>query len=188
MQFEFNKCRVCGNSLKKFISFGRMPIANAFLKKEELNKDEYFYDMEVGFCELCKMVQLIEMPSYDKYIVPDETGKTNYAFFSSTSKFMEEHFAELAKEVEIRFLSFEDKVLEIGSNDGIMLQAFKKNKVLGIEPSQNVAEVAKNKGIETITEFFTEETVDEILEERGKFKAVLATNVALNIIEIHELM
>jgi methylation protein EvaC len=188
MQFGLNKCRVCGIELNKIISFGKMPIANGFLKKEDLDKDEYFYDMEVGFCPSCYMVQLIDMPPYEKYIVPDETGKTNYAFFSSTSNFMEQHFADFAKEVELKFLGYGDKVLEIGSNDGIMLQAFKQNQVLGIEPSQNVADIAKNKGIETITEFFTKKLVDEILRERGKFKAILSANVALNIIEIHELM
>ncbi len=181
-------CRVCGDELKEIISFGRMPIANAFVKKEDIDKKEYFYDMEVGFCPSCYMVQLVEMPPYDKYIVPDETGKTNYAFFSSTSKFMEDHFAEMAKEVELRFLKQGDKVLEVGSNDGIMLKAFKKNQVLGIEPSQNVADIAKARGIETLTEFFTKKLSDKILKEKGKFKAILSTNVTLNIIEIHELM
>lgn len=185
LSFEDKRCRACGSdSLIRFISFGKMPAANAFLRKEELEKEEYMYDMEVGFCEECKMVQLIEMPPYEKYIVPDAVGKTNYAFYSSTSKFMEEHFAELAKEVEERFLEEGDKVLEIGSNDGIMLKAFKKNSALGVEPSDNVADIARRLGIETISEFFTEELADRILSVEGKFKAILSTNVFLNIIEI----
>src|SRR3989344_5214250 len=124
MQFnDYHICRVCRSPcLREFISFGKMPVANAFLHKDELGEPEYTYNMSVGFCEACKMVQLIENVPYEKYIVPDMTGKTNYAFFSSTSKAMEQHFAEMAKEVEDRFMNENSKVLELGSNDGIMLK------------------------------------------------------------------
>ncbi|MFW9994123.1 MAG: class I SAM-dependent methyltransferase [Candidatus Odinarchaeota archaeon] len=183
------ECKVCKtDGLVKFIDFGKMPIANAFVKEADLDKEEYMYDMAVGFCEKCKMVQLVEMPPYEKYIIPDEEGKTQYAFFSSTSKFMEHHFAEFAEEIAERFLEDDSKVLEIGSNDGIMLKAFKNHQVLGIEPSQNVAEIAINQGIETITEFFTELLAGRIGKEKGKFRAILTANVFLNIIEINEFM
>ncbi len=179
-------CRVCGcQEMVEFIDFGRMPVANAFLKKEDLNKEEFFYEMAVGFCENCKMVQLINIVPYDKYIVPDSSGKTHYAFFSSTSKFMEKHFKELASEVEERFLNGEDKVLEIGSNDGIMLKSF-KHKILGIEPSHNVADVAISKGVETLKEYFSGDLANKIVSERGKFKSILSTNVFLNIIDISD--
>ncbi|MBI2044048.1 methyltransferase domain-containing protein [Candidatus Pacearchaeota archaeon] len=183
------KCKICNtNNLVEFISFGEMPVANAFLKQEELSKSEFKYEMKVGFCEYCHMVQLINIVPYDKYIVPDEQGKTNYAFFSSTSKAMEQHFAEVAKEIEERFLDHNSKVLEIGSNDGIFLKAFKKNKVLGIEPSQNVAEIAKMQGIETITEFFSTNLAQRIVYEKGRFKAIFSANVILNIIDLHDLL
>lgn len=189
MEDEKKICPICLiKSLREFISFGQMPVANAFLKKEDLEKPEFKYEMKVGFCENCKMVQLTNIVPYEKYIVPDESGKTNYAFFSSTSKAMEEHFAEVAKEIEENFLQENSKVLEIGSNDGIFLKAFKKNKVLGIEPSNNVAEIAKKQGIETITEFFSEGMARKIVEERGKFKAIFSANVILNIINLHDLL
>src|SRR3989304_1113952 len=110
-------CNICKTSnLAQFISFGEMPVANAFLKRSELEGffKEFKYEMTVGFCENCKMVQLINIVPYDKYIVPDQTGKTHYAFFSSTSVAMQEHFADLAHEVEQRFLDRNPKVLEIG--------------------------------------------------------------------------
>ena len=166
-----------------------MPAANAYLKKEELNNPyfkEFFYDMEVGFCESCKMVQLVNIVPYDKYIIPDETGKRNYAFFSSTSKSMESHFLDVAKGIEFRFLNYNDKVLEIGSNDGIFLKNFKNNRVLGVEPSENVAELAINQNIETITEFFSQELAKKILLRKGKFKVIFSANVTLNIIDIHD--
>ena len=189
MEIGRGLCKICrAQSLVKFISFGKMPVANAFLKKEDLEKPEFKYDMEVGFCENCKMVQMINIVPYDKYIVPDKTGKTNYAFFSSTSKAMEEHFAEVAKEIEERFLNPNSTVLEIGSNDGIFLKAFKKNRVLGIEPSMNTAEIAQKQGIETITEFFSEPLAKRIATFRGRVKAIFSANVILNIIDLHDLV
>ena len=182
-------CKICGSpKLVQFISFGEMPVANAFLKKEDLEKPEYKYEMAVGFCEDCKMVQLINIVPYNKYIVPDNQGKTNYAFFSSTSKFMENHFAELAKEVEDKFLKQGDKVIEIGSNDGILLKAFKNNIVLGVEPSHNVADVAISQGIDTLKEFFSENLARKLVKEKGKFKAAFTTNVFLNIIDLHDFL
>ena len=171
-----------------------MPVANAFLTKEQLEKiksgeeKEFKYEMSVGFCENCKMVQMINIVPYERYIVPDERGKTNYAFFSSTSKAMEEHFAGIAEEIEKKFLELNSKILEIGSNDGIFLKAFKNNKVLGIEPSQNVAEIAQMQGVETITEFFSERLANRIVANMGKFKAIFSANVILNIADLHDLL
>ncbi len=189
MDQEKLQCKICNQlSLIKFISFGKMPAANAYVKEADLKKLEYSYNMEVGFCENCKMVQLINIVPYDKYIVPDETGKTHYAFFSSTSKFMEQHFAEIAKDIEGRFLDSNSKILETGSNDGIFLRNFKNHQVLGIEPSQNVAELAIQQGIPTITEFFTEELAKKILTEKGSFRTIFSANVTLNIIDLHSYM
>ena len=184
------ECKVCNHpDLREFINFGQMPVANAFLKKEDLGKPEFTYNMAVGFCGNCNMTQLMEIVPYDKYIIPDKDSKTNYVFFSSTSTSMEQHFAQMAEEIEERFLGSNKKVIEIGSNDGIMLQAFSDRKnVLGIEPSYNVAQVARGKGIETLTEFFTDGLAKKLASEKGKARAVLSTNVFLNIIDIHEFM
>ncbi len=189
MEKEAYICKICNiSSLKKFISFGKMPVANAFLKPDQLHKEEYFYDMEVGFCEDCMMVQMINLVPYDKYIVPDKTGKTQYAFFSSTSKVMEQHFAAVADEIQKKFLQDQDKVLEIGCNDGIFLKNFDNRKVLGIEPSGNVADVARARDISVISDFFTERLAADIVNRYGTFKAIFSANVILNIIEIHEVV
>lgn len=179
------ECKVCNNkTIEEFINFGNMPAANAFLKKENLDKPEYTYKMVVGFCHSCYMTQLINIVPYDKYIIPDEIGKTNYAFFSSTSSLMEKHFSNLAKEVENRFLEGNKKVIEIGSNDGILLKSFKNRKeVLGIEPSYNVAQIARKQNIETIVDFFSQDLARKIAKEK-KARAIISTNVFLNIIDI----
>jgi len=112
-----------------------MPIANGFLTKEQF-KNEYFFDLKVAFCHKCHMVQLTEQPDKSKMF------HENYAFFSSTSYHMAQHFKEWAESVIDKYLvSF---VVEIGSNDGIMLKHFANQGIrhLGIEPSANVASVA----------------------------------------------
>ena len=187
---ELGNCRVChDNTLREFIDFGQMPVANAFLKEEYLKKPEYKYRMAVGFCESCKMTQLIETVPYDKYIIPDEDSKTHYAFFSSTSTIMEQHFAQMARGIEEKFLDDNKRVVEIGSNDGTMLKAFSdRRNVLGVDPSHNVAQVAIERGIETLTEFFSEGLARRIASERGKARSVLSTNVFLNIIGLHDFM
>jgi len=190
MEQKKTECKICNSpNATEVISFGQMPVANAFLKEEDLKNEEFTYPMGVSFCPDCKMLQLTEVVPYSKYIVPDETGTRNYAFFSSSSnQAMKEHYANMASEITSRFLENKDQVLEIGSNDGIMLQAFKKNKVLGIEPSHNVAEVARAKGIETLTEFFTEDFAKNVAKEKGLFKTIATTNVFLNIIDMHDFL
>ncbi len=187
---ELKECKICNkNTLIEFINFGQMPVANAFLKEKDLEKPEYTYRMAVGFCESCKMTQLVDIVPYDKYIVPDENSQTNYLFFSSTSKAMEQHFAEMAQGIERRFLDDNKRVVEIGSNDGIMLKAFTdRGNVLGIEPSHNVAQVSHEKGIPTLVEFFSDGLAKRIASEKGRVRSVLTTNVFLNIIDIHDFM
>lgn len=184
------KCRICDHALNVFLSLGKAPISNLWLTKEERYKDDFRYDLEAAFCPDCKMVQLTEFVPYEKYIIPKQEGKTEYLFFSSTSRFMEKHFAEYAKEIEENFLSKGDLVVEIGSNDGILLQAFHKGKykILGIEPGTNVAEVARKKGVKTWTEFFTPNLAKRIVQEEGKTKAILAANTILNIGDLHTFM
>ena len=82
-------CRVSGNPLTKVIDFGRQPLGNGFLNQDDF-KNEYFYQMEVGFCETSMMFQLIEQPD------PDRMFHENYAFFSRQSKKMQEHFKKYA--------------------------------------------------------------------------------------------
>ena len=145
-------CRVCNSQITPFMSFGKMPIANGFLKKNKFNK-EYFFEMKTCFCNDCKTFQLYKQPK------PELMFHKNYPFFSSLSKNMINHFYEAYNEIQKKYLTDKKNsfVVEIGSNDGIFLQNFKTNKIphLGIEPSKNVANLSKKNGIETISSFFT---------------------------------
>lgn len=175
------ECLVCGSLIEPFMSFGRMPIANGFLTPDQF-ASEYFFELKVGFCATCKMVQLTEQVDRER-MFHDE-----YAFFSSTSSRMAQHFKEFADFVARQYLRSTDSlVVEIGSNDGIMLQNFAKAGIrhLGIEPSANVAQVAIEKGINTVCKFFDEELAREIVAEHGQADAFLGANVMCHLPYLH---
>jgi methylation protein EvaC len=178
-----SKCLICSDNFNPFVDFGRMPIANAFSSKEELI-NEYTFAMKVGFCEKCKMVQLVEQPDREKMF------HDNYAFFSSTSNYMINHFNNFASSViSLQNLNVNSFVVEVGCNDGIMLQSFLSSKIpcLGVEPSQNVANVAMEKGIKVITEFFDQTLAQKISKMHQKADAILSANVMCHIPYIHSI-
>jgi methylation protein EvaC len=172
------RCRVCDATIAPFMSFGRMPIANGFLRPDE-TKDEYFFELAPAFCDICGTFQLTEQPQ------PEKMFHGQYAFYSSTSRYMQAHFESFAHAVINAVLAGRDDpfIVELGSNDGIMLRHFQKRGLrhLGVEPSTNVAEVARNRGINTLSAFFDRELADAIVAERGRADAVLAANVMCHI-------
>jgi methylation protein EvaC len=175
------QCRICKSSYEPFISFGKMPIANGFLRQQDFSK-EYFFELATGFCPNCNMVQIVNQPNREMMF------HEHYAFFSSTSAFMKQHFKEFAELVMADIAGKSNPfVVEIGSNDGIMLQNFAKAKIrhLGIEPSANVAKVAIDNGINTISEFFDEELAGKIIKQHGQADAITAANVMCHIPTIH---
>lgn len=159
--------------LKPAIDFGRMPIANAFLTPAEV-ASEYFYNMVLGYDPTTQAIGLVHP------VPPEQMFHDHYAFFSSTSKGMQTHFRQTAE----KLLPYAGRgiVVEMGSNDGIMLQAWKDLGVraIGVEPSKNVAEVSRSRGHEVITEFMNEATADRILEQ-GKVSLVFGANVSCHI-------
>lgn len=177
------QCLICETLIESFISFGKMPIANGFLAKEEFGR-EYFFELRVGFCPKCKMVQLLEQPDREQMF------HENYAFFSSTSTRMTTHFQKFAEFVKAKHLVSNDPfVAEIGSNDGIMLKNFAEAGIrhIGIEPSANVAEVARSKRINTICKFFDENVAREIVSEYGQADVFLGANVMCHIPYLHSI-
>jgi methylation protein EvaC len=172
------QCLISGAPTDDFISFGKMPIANGFLTPEQI-PDEYFFELKVGYCPESKMAQLTELVDREKMF------HENYAFFSSTSQRMAQHFKAFAESVKSEYLaqSADPFVCEIGSNDGIMLQNFAGWGVrhLGIEPSANVAKVAQGKGINTISEFFDEALAAKIVSQHGQADAFMGANVMCHI-------
>lgn len=171
------RCLICNSVIDPFMSFGRMPIANGFLTMEQFTQ-EYFFEMEVAFCPRCTMLQLTTQPN------PEKMFHENYAFFSGTSSSMAVHFKGFAEHVIKDYLSAMNPfVVEIGCNDGIMLQHFAKSGIrhLGIEPSANVAKVANEKGVQTVCRFFDVNLAGDIVKEYGRADAFLGANVMCHI-------
>lgn len=171
-------CRICKNKdITTFLSLGPLPTPNAYISKEDLEKPEPTYPLNVGYCNSCGLVQLTQI------VRPDIMFK-NYRYVPSASQTMIEHFGRLAKETVKRFnLAPGALVVDIGSSDGTLLKAFRKHKVnvLGIDPATNLAEIANASGIETINNFFSRELAGRIRAERGQAKVITATNVVGHI-------
>ena len=126
-----------------------MPLVNSFLKKEDISHEKK-YDLVVAFCPTCYLVQLTET-------APPEALFTDYIYFSSTSTSFLEHCKRTAEYLANRLgLTTQSLVLEIASNDGAQLQYFKALgiKILGVDPAKNIADVANQRGLPTIPEFF----------------------------------
>lgn len=159
--------------LQPAIDFGKMPIANAFLTPEQF-ASEYFYPMVVGYDPATQAIGLVHR------VPPEKMFHSEYAFFSSTSKGMQKHFRQTAE----KLLSYagEGIVVEVGSNDGIMLEAWKDLGVraVGIEPSANVAAVSRGRGHWVIERFMDQRAVDEILSA-GNVSLVYGANVSCHI-------
>jgi methylation protein EvaC len=172
------RCRVCNAPISAFMSFGRMPIANGFLNDEEI-PNEHFFELAPAYCGQCSMFQLIEQPQ------PDKMFHGEYAFYSSTSRYMQLHFEAFANKVITDILTgrTDPLVVELGSNDGIMLRHFHERGIrhLGVEPSMNVADVARSRGIRTVSAFFNCKLAEEIVAEHGRADAMLAANVMCHI-------
>ncbi len=176
-------CLVCGNKLNEFINFGPMPIANNFSDKK-LGADQYTFEMRVAACEACATVQLVEQPDREQMF------HENYAFFSSTSKAMDEHFKQLSDKLVAKFERSNEKLnsLEIGCNDGILLKYLhSKSEALGIEPSSNVAAIAQSKDLNVRNTFFDDDCVKILQEEKKSFEIVVSANVICHIPYINDI-
>lgn len=172
-------------NIKHIMSFGKMPLANKFLTKEDF-KNEEFYEMSVGFDEKLKLFQLMNFPS------PINMFDENYAFFSASSEYMKYHFQKFSENIKLKLKkkSGMKKIIEIGCNDGIMLQNFFDNQQfehLGIEPSKNVYVISKEKNLNVINEFFSFDLTKSLGQFVGQTDVICAANVICHIPNILDL-
>jgi C-methyltransferase C-terminal domain/Putative zinc binding domain/Methyltransferase domain len=177
------QCRFCNTELEHvFIDLNNSPASNSFLTKEQLNEPETFYPLKVYTCHKCFLVQV------DEYKKSDAIFDSNYVYFSSYSTSWLKHASDYADKMTQRFGYNQDtQVIEIASNDGYLLQYFlqKGIKVMGIEPTANTAEVAIEKGIKTIIEFFGVELADRLRNHWDvKADLLLGNNVLAHVPDI----
>jgi len=175
-------CRFCNASLVSFCDLGQSPLANSFLKKNQLQGEEAFFPLHAYICEECLLVQLEEFES------PQEIF-SDYAYFSSFSKTWLKHCQDYTNQVTSRFhLGNNDKVIEIASNDGYLLKYFKEKQipVLGIEPAENVANVAESSGIPTVIGFFNSELAHSLAAENQQADLLICNNVLAHVPNLND--
>ena len=175
-------CRVCGNTeFYSFLNLGKQPLANAVLTKEEFSTEK-FYPLNVVICKNCHLPQL-------DYVVPPDILFQNYPYFTGNAgKTWTEHLTGLARILSEEFhIQPDDLVVDIGSNDGTLLQNF-KCKIVGFEPAKNVAKKAQNKKVPTRTEYFSLDEAINLWYRVGRAKLITCTNTFAHIDNWHELL
>ncbi|MFO0454024.1 MAG: methyltransferase domain-containing protein, partial [Pseudomonadota bacterium] len=159
------------------------PAANSFLSAEQLNEPEAFFPLKVLVCRNCFLVQI------DEYKKSTAIFDNEYVYFSSYSTSWLAHAKKYAQVVTDKLdLDAKSLVVEIASNDGYLLQYFKEKKipVLGIEPTGNTAEVARSKGIETISEFFGVRLANTLLRQDIQADLLIGNNVLAHVPDIND--
>ncbi|ARP99516.1 class I SAM-dependent methyltransferase [Pseudorhodoplanes sinuspersici] len=176
-------CRFCGTKLQQvFIDLGLSPLANSYLKQDDLERDEHYFPLRVYVCSECFLVQLEEWESPENIF-------GDYAYFSSYSTSWLSHAKAYVAGMVTRFgIGPNDKVVEVASNDGYLLQYFVERgiPVLGIEPARNVAEVARTKGIPTRVDFFGEDTARTLREEGMRADLIIGNNVLAHVPDLND--
>ena len=176
-------CRSCGTMLvHTFVDLGMSPLANSYLKPEQLNCMEPFYPLHAYVCEKCVLVQL------EQFSTPHDIF-SDYAYFSSFSDSWLAHARAYADMVVERFsLGTHSQVVEIASNDGYLLQNFVARGIpaLGVEPAANVADVAKKKGINTKVAFFGEKTALDLVAEGWAADLIVGNNVLAHVPDLND--
>ena len=179
-----SKCRFCHTPLEQtFADLGMSPISNAFLKPGQLKLKEPFYPLHAYVCGNCMLVQLEQFES------PGVIFNEEYAYFSSFSDTWLKHAKLYADEMVKRFgLAQSSFVVEIASNDGYLLQYFveKNIPVLGIEPSANVAEAARKRGVDTLVKFFGVNSAKELVSKGRQADLLLGNNVLAHVPDLND--
>jgi SAM-dependent methyltransferase len=176
-------CRACGQSaLVEFLDLGRTPLANALLDGDKLGDPERTFPLIVAFCPGCSLVQLTET------VPPGEIFR-HYLYFSSFSDTMLRHAEAIAtRMIDQRRLGGSSLVVEAASNDGYLLQHYKRRgiPVLGVEPALNVAEIAeRERGIPTLREFFGHDVGRRLRAEGKRADVVHANNVLAHVADLN---
>lgn len=167
-------CRLCGSSLlESVLSLRSTPPANELLASAELARNQDVFPLDLHLCRHCGHLQLVD-------VVDPSRLFGNYVYVSGTSSVFVRHFEDYAAALIARFgLSNTDFVVDIGSNDGVLLKELQEAglMVLGVDPAQHIATRANSAGIPTWPEFFNCEVASRIIEVFRKPKLVTANNV-----------
>ena len=176
-----NQCRICfSKKLLNYLDLGKQPFSNSFLSYRDIKKEKKF-PLAVILCKNCGLSQLSIIPN-TKFIF------SKYDYLSSSSKALSYHYKQLVEKLVKNYqISSKHTVLDIGCNDGILLNHYPKNfnNVIGFEPS-NASRYIKQKRIKLINKFFNYKTSNEYLKKCAKPKVITITNVLAQIDNLNE--
>ena len=175
-------CRFCHTGLQRtFVDLGMSPLCESFLTRDQLNQMEPFYPLHAYVCEECFLVQV------EEYVGPEQIF-SEYAYFSSYSRAWLEHAKSYTDMIVSRLgLDHTSQVIELGSNDGYLLQYFMARgiRVLGVEPAGNVAAAAIAKGVPSTTRLFGLETAQELLAGGHHPDLIVGNNVLAQVADLN---
>ncbi len=182
---KVNNCRICGaEALEAILDYKEMALSDSFLVSIDEMETEKKFPMNLCFCKECNHLQIDEILDpgdlFSDYIYA--TG-----FSDAVIKYAKEFHDSIRKTHHENSNQNAPKVLEVASNDGTVLSVFKDNgsEVLGIDPAENIVEIANNRGINSIAGFFNLESAESILDGHGTFDIVVGRNVMAHVADLH---
>lgn len=177
-------CRLCNSKkLKTILDFGSLPLGNDFANTFNDSKKKHKYKLIVKQCSSCRHFQL------GHEVQPNKLYATNYTYLTGVAPSFLKHFQRYSNwAIKKCNLKKDDFILDIGSNDGTCLQAFRKKKlkVLGIDPAKLPSNIANKNGIKTINKFFNDATAKKIKNDYGQIDFITSHNVLAHIGNIHD--
>ena len=157
---------------KKFLVLGKQPITNSYLNKKKV-KREFFYNLSVGFNEKNYLVSIMN------FVNPKKQYTNKYAHRASQSKTMNKSFAKIASRLKKRFKP--KRTLEIGSNDGVFIKNFKRDKVIAVEPCGNLAKITRQNNFKTYNDFWSKKLAKKIIKNNKKVDLIYSANTISHI-------
>src|SRR5260370_20250822 len=180
-----DSCQLCNaTELRSVLFLGFLPPVNSMRPLGTSPDKEYWFPAEIRYCRACHLVQL------GFAVEPNILFPPEYPYTSGSTRILRENFAELYREVRAKVkLSDNDLIVDIGSNDGTLLSNYQAggHRVAGIEPTLT-GELAQARGIPTLTAYFDEDSVKQVMDQHGAPRVVTAANVFAHIHDVHQVM
>ena len=184
--YKFTKhCRLCLHpTMKVGVKLAKMPLGEKYTRSKKSALKGNKFPLSIGWCSKCKNIQTME-------VVKPKLLWGDFTYLSGQTKFIIEHFQQFSKKIIKRFrLNKDDFVVDIGSNDGSLLNFFKKKKmkVLGIDPADTVAILAQKKGVDTIIDYFSLKLSKKINKKYKKAKIITCFNTFAHSEHLRDMM